>query len=744
MDELKMAASFLREVEKLKIAEKNIPLEPHWAFCYSMFQKDCIRRLFGDVSSLKLLSGIDPHAIALSIQRYLGPELRNAICVFYCVLRALDTVEDDMNMPSDVKVPILENFHRHIYDGHLQFSCGTNHHKELIDQFHHVSTAFSELRKSYQELIEETTRKMGAGMAKFILKEVETMNDYNEYCHIVAGLVFIGMSELCHASDSADFPPEHLSNSMGLILQKINIIQDFSDDMNAKPKVHMHWPRHIWSKYVDKLEELAYKENSEKAVSCLNDMVTDALSHVEDCLEYLSTLQDSAMFRFYAVNLIISTGILARCYNNVEVFRGGVKMNHGHSVKVICGTKAISDVYGAFYDYSSTLKAKIDDNDPNATKTRSRVEAIQKVCENLEMGVKEKIYHVQQGGSSLVEQQVDPFSLVADELSLIGNRLRETVQVVGVPKLASAAGYFFEVGVEGKRFRPTVLLLMASALNMSLPGSALDTAKADQLRASQQRVAEITEMIHVASLLHDDVLDDADTRRGVPSLNTLMGNKVSVLAGDFLLCRACVTLSTIKHFEVSEALGTAAENLIAGEMMQTASTSEKHYNMDQYMQKTYYKTASLIANSCKAVALLADHENEVVMLAYNYGRNLGLAYQLIDDVLDFTGTSASLGKGSLSDIRHGIITAPVLFATEEFPELQAVINRGFDDPANVDRALEYLQKSRGIQRAKELAIEHANMAASAIDSFPKSDDDNVRISRQALVELTRMVITRTK
>ncbi|KAI3967583.1 hypothetical protein MKW92_004762 [Papaver armeniacum] len=722
MEELKMAGSFLREMEKLKIAEKNIPLEPHWEFCYSVFQKDCIERLFGDVSSHQLLSGIDSHAIALSIQQSLGPELRNAICVFYCVLRALDTVEDDMNMPSDVKMPILENFHRHIYDGDLQFSCGTNHHKELIDQFHHVSTALSELQKSNQELIEETTRRMGAGMAKFILKEVETVDDYNEYCHIAAGLVFIGMSKLSHASNLEDLLPDRLSNSMGLFLQKINTIQDFSKDMNATPKTHMRWPRQIWNKYVDKLEDLAYKENSEKAVSCLNDMVTDALSHVEDCLEYLSALQDSALFRFHAVNLVISTGILVRCYNNVEVFREGVKMNHGHSVKVIYGTKAMSDVYGDFYDYSSTLKAKIDDNDPNATKTRSRVEGIKKVCENFRL-----LDQVQQGGSSLVEQQVDPFSLVADELSLIGNRLRETVQIAGVPKLASAAGYFFEIGVEGKRFRPTVLLLMASALNVSLPGSVPDTAKADQLRASQQRVAEITEMIHVASLLHDDVLDDADTRRGVPSLNFLMGNKVSVLAGDFLLCRACATLPSIKNLEVSTVLGTAAEDLIAGEMMQMASQSEKHCNMDQYMQKTYYKTASLIANSCKAVALLADLGNE-----------------LIDDVLDFTGTSASLGKGSLSDIRHGIITAPVLFAAEEFPDLQAVINRGFDDPANVDLALEYLQKSHGIQRAKELAIEHANMAASAIDSFPESDDHNVRISRQALVALTRMVITRTK
>ncbi|RZC70745.1 hypothetical protein C5167_033900 [Papaver somniferum] len=349
-------------------------------------------------------------------------------------------------------------------------------------------------------------------------------------------------------------------------------------------------------------------------------------------------------------------------------------------------------------------------------------------------------FQVQQGGSSLLEEPVDPFSLVADELSLIGNRLREMV-VAEVPKLASAAEYFFKMGVEGKRFRPTVLLLMASALNVSLPGSLPDAVAnfSNELRTRQQCIAEITEMIHVASLLHDDVLDDADTRRGVRSLNFLMGNKLSVLAGDFLLSRACVALGSLKNTEVVTLLATVVEHLVTGETMVSVSCS-----MDQYMQKTYYKTASLIANSCKAIALLAGQTTDVAMLAYNYGCNLGLAYQLIDDVLDFTGTSASLGKGSLSDIRHGIITAPILFAIEEFPQLQEVINRGFSDPADVDLALEYLGKSRGIQRAKELATEHANLAASAINSLPQSDDNDVRISRRALVDLTHIVITRTK
>ncbi|KAG5550187.1 hypothetical protein RHGRI_015220 [Rhododendron griersonianum] len=386
--------------------------------------------------------------------------------------------------------------------------------------------------------------------------------------------------------------------------------------------------------------------------------------------------------------------------------------------------------------------------------------------------------------SSVVEDQLDPFLLVEHELSILTNRLRSMV-VAEVPKLASAAEYFFKLGVEGKRFRPMVLLLMATALNVHIPGPPSDAvvdALSEELRKRQQRVAEITEMIHVASLLHDDVLDDADTRRGIGSLNFVMGNKLAVLAGDFLLSRACVALASLKNTEVVSLIATAVEHLVTGETMQMTSTSEQRCSMEYYLQKTYYKTASLISNSCKAIALLAGQTTEVSMLAYEYGKNLGLAFQLIDDILDFTGTSTSLGKGSLSDIRHkeggdrgcrkggggrmaatrhgsggddggqwcsrggeeGIITAPILYAMEEFPQLRAVVDRGFHNPTDVDLALDYLGKSRGIQRARELAAKHATLASAAIDSLPESDDEDVRISRRALVDLTHRVITRTK
>ncbi|KAH1120297.1 hypothetical protein J1N35_003457 [Gossypium stocksii] len=375
---------------KLKMAarnaEKQIPSEPHWGFCFSMLHK--VSRSF-----------------ALVIQQ-LDTELRNAVCIFYLVLRALDTVEDDTSVAADVKVPILIDFYRHIYDRDWHFSCGTKEYKVLMDQFHHVSAAFLELEKGYQEAIEDITLRMGAGMANFICKEVETVDDHDEYCHYVAGLVGLGLSKLFHAYGSEDLAPESLSNSMGLFLQKTNIIRDYLEDINEIPKSRMFWPRQIWNKYVKKLEDLKDEENSVKAVQCLNDMVTNALLHVDDCLKYMSALRDPAIFRFCAIPQIMAIGTLALCYNNIKVFQGVVKMRRGLTAKVIDRTKSMADVYGAFYDFSCILKAKVDKNDPNAQKTMSRLDSILKTCRDSGVLNKRKSY--------IIENQSDytPFVVV--------------------------------------------------------------------------------------------------------------------------------------------------------------------------------------------------------------------------------------------------------------------------------------------------------------------------------------------
>ncbi|KAH9614487.1 hypothetical protein KSS87_004684 [Heliosperma pusillum] len=350
-----------------------------------------------------------------------------------------------------------------------------------------------------------------------------------------------------------------------------------------------------------------------------------------------------------------------------------------------------------------------------------------------------------------LQYQSDPFSLVSNELSLLATRMRSLL-ASEFPKLASGADYIFKMGVEGKHFRPTALLLMTTAFNIPISKSSADEVSAagapspfgTQLHTRLQLIAEITELIHVGGLLHGDISDGAETRRDLGPFNLLLGNKLAVLVGDFLLSRAYVALASLENTEVLSLLGKVVEHLATGETMQmgmTGMTSERCFNMQYYMEKTYYKRSSLISNSCRSIALLAGQTTEVANLAYDYGKNLGFAHQLTKDVLDFTGSYMSSGKGPLTNIRNGIITAPLLLAMEEFPQLNEVMQRGFDDPADVDLALDFLKRSQGIEKARDLALKHANQAAEAISLLPTSADDNkiVSRSRQALIDLTDIV-----
>ncbi|MED6162021.1 squalene synthetase-like protein [Stylosanthes scabra] len=397
---------------KLKMAarqaEKQIPPEPHWGLCYTMLHK--VSRSF-----------------ALVIQQ-LGTDLRNAVCIFYLVLRALDTVEDDTSIDADVK--------QQQFGFYFQFSALCF----LLLLWHAVAVDCGDCQglrslNSYQEAIEDITKRMGAGMAKFICKEVETIDDYDEYCHYVAGLVGLGLSKLFHASGSEDLASDDLSNSMGLFLQKTNIIRDYLEDITEIPKSRMFWPRQIWSKYVNKLEDLKYEENSIKAVECLNDMVTNALMHAEDCLKYMSALRDLAIFRFCAIPQIMAIGTLALCYNNIEVFRGVVKMRRGLTAKVIDRTKTMADVYGAFFDFACILESKVDKNDPNATKALSRLQSIQKTCRESGLLSKRKSYVVNGNGysSTMIFILIITFSILFAYLS--ANRQSISVRFIVVLSL---------------------------------------------------------------------------------------------------------------------------------------------------------------------------------------------------------------------------------------------------------------------------------------------------------------------
>ncbi|KAL7750492.1 coq1 putative hexaprenyl diphosphate synthase [Sorochytrium milnesiophthora] len=373
---------------------------------------------------------------------------------------------------------------------------------------------------------------------------------------------------------------------------------------------------------------------------------------------------------------------------------------------------------------------------------------------------------------------VDPLELVGKDIRSLTDNIKKLI-TTDHPVLSSVAKYYFNQN--GKHIRPLIILLVSQAASFTPPETSnaataapaassdgftfIDTPVSPVLAAdtlvskfdpqahspsisrdglrilpTQRRLAEITEMIHTASLLHDDVIDNSYTRRNVPTVNAEFGNKIAILAGDYLLARASVSLARLRNCEVVELLATVIENLVEGEVMQLKNKSDiaKISTFDYYMEKTYMKTASLIAKSCRAATVLGGCDARVSQIAYDYGKNIGLAFQLVDDMLDFTGSADEFGKPTGADLKLGLATAPVLYAAEEHPELRSMIERRFAEPGDAERAFELVHQSNGLEKTRTLASSHCQKAINALSGLPESP------AREALTQLTHKVLTRTK
>ncbi|KAF2746890.1 terpenoid synthase [Sporormia fimetaria CBS 119925] len=374
---------------------------------------------------------------------------------------------------------------------------------------------------------------------------------------------------------------------------------------------------------------------------------------------------------------------------------------------------------------------------------------------------------------------VDPFRTVAKEMKFLTKNIRQLLGS-GHPTLDTVAKYYTQS--EGKYVRPMLVLLMSRATALTpkskdrrntldqvntpitdpdvlsdanpdartrpLTSPAHDTAytTADSdILPSQRRLAEITELIHTASLLHDDVIDHSESRRSAPSANIEFGNKMAVLAGDFLLGRASVALARLRDPEVTELLATVIANLVEGEFMQLKNTAADEKNpvwtedtVHYYLQKTYLKSASLISKSCRAAAILGGSTPDVVEAAYAYGKNLGLAFQLVDDMLDYTVSGQELGKPAGADLELGLATAPLLFAWKENRGLGRLVGRKFKGEGDVQMAREIVASSTGLEQTRALAQEYVDKAIEAISGFPESE------AKTGLIEMCTKVMKRRK
>lgn len=255
----------------------------------------------------------------------LDEELRHPICIFYLVLRGLDTVEDDMTLPLKRKKEVLESFHERIYDRGWNFTENGEGEKDrqLLVQFDVVVEEFLGLKEAYQTVIADITKRMGHGMSDYVSNphrtetavhhiEIDTIDSYNLYTHYVAGLVGIGLTNLFIASgleSPALSSPRtiELANEMGQFLQKVNILKDFLEDLEEG---RVFWPKEVWSKHVPKgepVEALAKPENIDRALACLNELVVDALRLVPSCLEYMALLRNRTVFQFCAIPQVSDT-----------------------------------------------------------------------------------------------------------------------------------------------------------------------------------------------------------------------------------------------------------------------------------------------------------------------------------------------------------------------------------------------------------------------------------------------------
>ncbi|KAJ6661217.1 hypothetical protein lerEdw1_015354 [Lerista edwardsae] len=306
----------------------------------------------------------------------LDEELRHAVCIFYLVLRALDTVEDDMTISLERKVPMLQNFHSYLYQPDWKFTGSKEKDKQVLEDFPTISLEFRKLAKAYRDVIADICHKMGNGMAEFLEKKVDSEKEWDKYCHYVAGLVGIGLSRLFAASELEDpvvGQDTELANSMGLFLQKTNIIRDYLEDQMEGREF---WPKEVWSKYAKKLSDLANPENIDKAVQCMNELITNALHHVPDVLMYLSRLKNQSVFNFCAIPQVMAIATLAACYNNQQVFRGVVKIRKGQAVTLMMDATNMQAVKAIMYQYIEEIYQKIPSTDPSSNKTQQIVSSV--------------------------------------------------------------------------------------------------------------------------------------------------------------------------------------------------------------------------------------------------------------------------------------------------------------------------------------------------------------------------------
>jgi octaprenyl-diphosphate synthase len=282
------------------------------------------------------------------------------------------------------------------------------------------------------------------------------------------------------------------------------------------------------------------------------------------------------------------------------------------------------------------------------------------------------------------------------------------------------------VSAGGKRIRPMLVLLFANALGFKGP--------------ERFELAAIVEFIHTATLLHDDVVDESDLRRNRPTANALFGNAASVLVGDFLYSRSFQMMVSINRLRVLDVLADATNVIAEGEVLQLMNMHDPDISVEDYLRVIRYKTAKLFEASARLGAVIADAPPGVEEASASFGRSLGTAFQLVDDLLDYEGATAKLGKNVGDDLREGKPTLPLLIAMQRgTPEQSATIRHAIEhgEVEKLPEIVEIVRATGAIAATRDAAREEARKAEAQLALLPSS------IYRQALLDLCAQSVDRS-